>query len=675
MMRIRRRDFIAGAGAALLGRSALASIHGSSQGAINRILVLGYGQSNMGTFFGASSANMDPPVAVPASVSSPSTLKWNKSTLVLEAIPAANGMRVFCNTLATATGLPVVILDASVGATFLSDLMKPVPDPGTDTIGFDDLIRQATAIIQPTDQVFIIFDQGENDTGSAPPEAEIDYRTKLATLYHDILASIGRTTANCPMLVAQLGCVGLDGSLNDDLGVPFPIKFTGGARPLTHHRIQAAHYSAALETPGIIFSHSNTDFDRSYGSNYLASHPGATVYGDQVHYNGAAWHLGGARFAHAALKFMGLATGNAHWHISGGSVVDATHTTIDLVHSMGTDFTPTSGLDGWEVTGDNGATWSAATGVRNSATQILLTHASVTTTSARKIRYQYGYGPVNSGYGTSPGYARDNSSLQIPLTPTTWDISLTPLTVTPVPTKRGAYFIGSGGGGTIVGGNQTGVDAFGINNQWCILDLGQENQQKFVIFSLQGRATAITPTSLLVTPLDIHRNPVGSAVVPTLVKDRFNIGLGTGTAIYKALLPVNANAATCCRIDVNYPGYPSGGSRIDLWTVPAADLSSTTEFSTGSSETASSTSGTVTLNTSAGGCVIVAAETTGTQSQDPSIAGYIPVFSGDEAYSYLDYDLLSITADAANVVARTRSNCTITFQAAGTVLMTAAYWR
>ncbi len=101
-----------------------------------------------------------------------------------------------------------------------------------------------------------------------------------------------------------------------------------------------------------------------------------------------------ARFARSVTTVYGATSGHPKWFISAAASVDATTTKVTVAHGIGTDFTPAAGITGFQISGDNGASWMVpSAAVRADATTIILTHPPLATTPARRLRYQYGAAP------------------------------------------------------------------------------------------------------------------------------------------------------------------------------------------------------------------------------------------------------------------------------------------
>lgn len=572
-----------------------------------RLLFVLYGQSNMDGF--TTTSDGSPPAAAP------NTSFYDGASIV--AVPAANGIREFMNAVVAASGLPCIALSGAVPGASLSGLIK-------GTSAYTALMAQINAVILPTDRVFVLWDQGEGDANQSPHQLENIYKAEIAQLSSDLASDMSRTQANCPFIIASLGTCSITNAALD-----------GGTTDISWQTVKNAHFNCSLEQPNTFFSHTNIDYVR--------------FPADVYHYVGSGQAKQGKRFAQTINTMLGVSSGQAHWLISGGAVVDATHTNINVVHSLGTDFTPTSGGNGWEVSGNNGATWITATAARNSSTQIQLTHASISTTSTRKVRYQWGLMPPNAS-GSNPTTAPilDNSPLQIPLNYTTWDISPVPLSVVPVPTWRYA----------------TGLTGASLVQTTTAIPLGPSiGSQKFVIVSLSN--PGVQPTSVTLTPKDAQGNASGSAVAMTFVKQQNTV------QIYQGTLGSDANSAYAVDASVVYPTNPFGNTILQLWTVPLADMSSTTATGTGGASASSATADTATVNVSAGGFII---QSTHMNTSYSTAA----VLSGTETYAQryeTGVGIPGYCADASNCSANAASSATGTFPVTGNIDMALAAWR
>lgn len=616
-----------------LTQSASAWTHGKT--VISRILFIGYGQSNEEGFF---STQGNPPAAAP------NTFFYDPNIPGVTTVPNAEGIRTLQNTVTTATGLPTISMVCAISGSTLANLSSGGPGPGQT--GYQGCINQALANVLPTDQVIFIWDQGEGDADASPIYIPDHYAPLVVTLHANLAAAIGRTTATAPWISASKG------SASNVTG----FGWSGGITPLSWH-VTMNGIKAGTDLDPHMYWYNQYDETR----------------GDQYHYYNGIGNVA-LRIARHITTLMGYTSGVPIFPLGTAAVVDATHTTLNVVQNLGTDWTPTSGAtgtNGIEVSGDNGVTWINAAHSHASATQITLTHASLSTTNARLVRYLYGFMPPDvDGACTGPPPPTcdpptkmifDNSSLTLPLSPTTWDLRATGLTTLPMPTWRD-YTVLSGSGQT---------QALTANAQ---LGPASENFRKFLILSFAGPTFsgggAVTISSLTVTPQDFLGNNVGTPVVlssPTLDQ-------ATGQLAILGV-PLNSNnaGATTFSLSVTYSASPFNGTSIQAWTVPYADLSSTTKTGSGGSTTTTSLTGTTTLNVSAGGFVIAAGYSTTNQVGTGTFS-----FTGTESYGVRWANISGIptmSGDASNAGANAASALTATFNASGTVYVAAVAWR
>lgn len=309
-----------------------------------------YGQSNMGAMFTAAAS---PPAA------SASTAYFNGTNWA--AVPSANGIRELLNAVASATSVPVFACNASMGGANITVLSK-----GDASGYYTALIAQITAM---GGAEFLLWRQGETY------QFGISYSALLDTLHDNAATDTGRTKTTMRLVVSSLA------------------TSTSGLTDASWSETQSGLLAAAGQTGGY-YSHSNMD----------------AVLVDTLHEDAANCGKSGKRFAQTINTVLGSTSGYPKWSIASAASVDGTHTDVTVTHNMGTDFTPTSGITGFEASGDSGSTWvTPSAAVRQSATVIRLTHSSIATGSTRRIRYQYGINPDISGI------ALDNSALAVPL--------------------------------------------------------------------------------------------------------------------------------------------------------------------------------------------------------------------------------------------------------------------
>lgn len=600
----------------------------------------------MDTFFQASSGSP------PAAVAGTSFYDATQTPAVITTVPAADGIRILQNTITTVTGLPSLSLVAAVGGSALNGLTSG--GPLANQTGYQGLINQVLANITSADHVFFLWDQGETDSAGTP-EAPDYYAPTVVQLHANLCAAIGRTTTNAPWIVAGKGIVNCSGCVGTGIDNTF---FNGIATPFRWNVLTNALKAIPNYDPGTAYWF--TEYDYIQGS-------------DGLHYTAAGHALGGARYARYITNFMGFTSGNPVFEPASASVIDATNTAVNVTHSLGTDFTPTSsttGTNGFEVSGDNGVTWSTVSTTRVSATQIKLTHTSLTTTNARLVRHLFGpippdvVYPISGSTGLPPSkLTTDNSALTIPLSPTTWSLRAAGLTTLPMPTWRDVAALGGNGHQiqTISG-----------------LQLGPEQVRKFLILSVGG--TSLSVQSLTVTPQDFFGNNVGSAITlsnPTPIAAAGT--LAPAVSLYALSLNANNATATTFSLNITFTGDPFQGNIVNVWTVPLADLSSTTPTGSNGSSTASSTTGSTTLTLSAGGFVIVVASGSAAM---PASTTYS--FSGTDAGSNsipMDLRWLSpsgiqtMSGDGANVQTSGTATVQATVVNSGTVNIAAVAFR
>lgn len=544
------------------------------------IVIVAYGQSNMNHMFTT--------VASPASPQA-GTIAWSAGG-GWATPPAADGARAFLNSLNTLTGIPVAIVNCALDGAPVGYL-----DPASSQ--WSSVVQPALAAIG--DAEMMIVDQGEGDAAVA--SAASVWTTGWAAIHSGMAAIVGRTASAMPIVFAGMGTE------------------TAGVADGAWATIQGAIISAPTNITGAYFSHNNYDLTRV----------------DGYHYDAAGLTKQGLRFAETCAQLSaGLTNGFPAWNISGSATVDATHSTVDVGHSLGTDFTPTTGITGFEISGDNGATWSAATGVRTSATRITLSHASVPTTSARKIRYLYGGAPIISGLVV------DNSAFVAPLNYTGANLSPTPTASLPTPTWEGAAQAGSQTGGGPVVQTATGFNL-------------SASGRKFVIIGINGPYSPVE--GVVVTP------DVGTAKSAALLSTS-GAGADNVSQLWAVLLDADANSATSCTVACSWASAPYTFAYVNVWSVSSGDLTSTTPTATNAGNSAATAVGSiaVTLTVPAGGFVIAVSEQTSTASSAALLSGVgvTPVDRGGG----LVQGTRTTAADAANVAA---GSATVTATYAG----------
>jgi hypothetical protein len=153
---------------------------------------------------------------------------------------------------------------------------------------------------------------------------------------------------------------------------------------------------------------------------------------DRIHLTDVSYPAHAARLAENGLALMGLAGAVLERGPSVTAVAArySNVTRVTIAHSTGTDFTPTTGITGFQVSFDGGATWSPATGARVDAVTLDLSHAD-----------SGGASPLVQAYaGRAPNVLsvlHDNSPRQLPLNPTSTPLQSPNGSTTPAPAAPG----------------------------------------------------------------------------------------------------------------------------------------------------------------------------------------------------------------------------------------------
>jgi hypothetical protein len=198
-------------------------------------------------------------------------------------------------------------------------------------------------------------------------------------MHNSFCTSFGRAKANLTFFTWGLAAfTGPADATNDDFGWA---------------RMRSTLFKLEANLPQVRYSHSTLDLPLS----------------DTIHLTAAGHLESGKRIARTIKAFYGFGGNPAHFEITAGNVLTATTTRVTVTLVGATDISPSSGITGFEVSGD-GTTWVTATAARTDATHVTLTHSSIAGAPARKVRYQYGMGPNV----TAP--LRDNSVLALPCT-------------------------------------------------------------------------------------------------------------------------------------------------------------------------------------------------------------------------------------------------------------------
>lgn len=339
-------------------------------GVREKLVIVYSGQSDMGTVMESVSGTPE--------AAAPNTYWWNPSSSAWETPPAVVGLRKMLNDLAALTGQSVGAVGHAIAAADLATL--------TTGAEWDALEAKIAASGGRADA--LVFYQGHGNisgkTNSSPLDQASTERTWLdavATLHGKVALASAKTTASMPIVMCSLQ------RSNNNIGTIS-----------TWNQVNRAIASCGEVLTNAWYSHSNTDLA-------LSDEVAAGGYDDHV--TAAECSKVGARFARTIARSLGYVSQSTELKIVSAAVASGTTTTVTIQHGAGTDFTPTSGITGFEVSEDNGTTWISATGARASTTTITLTHSSIG--NDRLVRYQWAWVPDITGI------VKDNSSLAVPL--------------------------------------------------------------------------------------------------------------------------------------------------------------------------------------------------------------------------------------------------------------------
>lgn len=560
-------------------------------------VIIGYGQSN---WLGHTTSSSSPPAAATGST------MWDGSSWA--AVPAANGVRELLNFLTTDSGYPWGLISggtAGVTIGFLGNVGQSA---------FIDLAAKVAAAGADAD--YIVWHQGEGDADSSPANSTNGYISMLDALHGSIVALIGKTKSQVPLITSSLSTYG--GVTSSD------IAWNG---------IQQALVKAEPDHPGeIVYSHSNYD----------------AVRVDDFHWNAASYGRSGRRYAQTIAKLSGTETKIANWVIASVAIVDATNTDVTVTHSLGSDFTPASGITGFEITHDNGANWvTPSAAVRQTATVIRLTHSSMSTADDRIVRYQFGRAPVVSAPVV------DNSSIAAPLNHTANQLLTAAGSANlPVPTFEA---IASGGGG-------------GQTQTFSGVSVGTPTASRRLIVGVSCpewyASNFAFPDGLTFTP------DGGGSLVSLTQLDSSHVGDANATAWYTGICP-NGVTGT---FELHGTGNPFRGSALYIWSVPNGDLSSAVPVDLDNVYNASAATATVSLSTSSGGFVLAFSNI----FDFPS--GKTATWTGGGAYAERDDSALGqhhiTAADTSNTGNATNAfDATVTFTGSAAMSLSAVSFR
>tara|TARA_R110002126_G_C10470043_1_gene501007 strand:- start:716 stop:3043 length:2328 start_codon:yes stop_codon:yes gene_type:complete len=294
-----------------------------------------------------------------------------------------NGSTQLLNDLVSETGFAQVAVNAAMGAMALLEVNESTvgnflwdsTDP--DTVRYLEV--KAAILAVGTNIAGAVYVQGERDaTGGFNLNT---YESSLAAHFAQLRAD---TRADLPIIISPIG------------------RATGGGDEDNWELVKQAQITIA-----------NNDANIFYTLKY------DLPLADTVHLTGAGYTSLGQRLANNAIT--NILGGSADWQsptIASIEAVTTTSTRVNLTQGQGTDFTPTTGITGIELTetGD-GYGVTGITAARETAASILVTHDAATVTAGRLY---FGAAPVITGV------VLDNSTLNLPITPETLNVTFRP---------------------------------------------------------------------------------------------------------------------------------------------------------------------------------------------------------------------------------------------------------
>jgi hypothetical protein len=314
------------------------------------------------------------------------------SDVDFDAGPGASLVPSLANTLsAYFPGLPIGFIPAAKGSSplvcsgsepcwGLRDAVKPA-NPAT-------LYGNSVAKAQAAGGVeLIVMHQGETDATNSTSTAK--YASALSLLAQNFRTDLG----NVPLFMCQLG------RSTTDIAAK-------GRTDTTMQAIRIAQHDSD-SPPNIYLAATAIDLDVDATDHYKK----ATL--DEL----------GRRIGGAIAYHYGVASAPAAYRgpeIESVSYADATRSVIDvrLTHRGGNDFTPAAGISGFVVL-DGAAPVQLASVVRKDQATIRIT-LKTPIQGVGAVRYLHGKLP----FQTLPGTVHDDSSLALPLEPTTLDLVL-----------------------------------------------------------------------------------------------------------------------------------------------------------------------------------------------------------------------------------------------------------
>ena len=269
------------------------------------------------------------------------------------AAPAGNGLIALGNTLSSTLSLPVGLIEYAVSGTAI-DAWDPGSAWTTASAGLASAGGDCEAVL---------WHQGEQDAINGTSKSS--YKASLGAVYAQCRTATARSAADLPFLVGLLGLV---------TDPPHSTETDA-----TWHAIREAHLEFCAETDGAILAGGFIDL----------------AHTDDLHYSAAAYETFAARCAQTILFLLGEASYSGAGPRLSSATISGTTVRVRIVHDGGGDFTPASGITGFEVF-DDGAPVSIVSAARQDANTIALELGSEPA-GVVTLRYQYGEAPDVAG--------------------------------------------------------------------------------------------------------------------------------------------------------------------------------------------------------------------------------------------------------------------------------------
>lgn len=552
-----------------------------------------YGQSQALRLRDVNDANAETP--------HPDTELWDRTSGQF-VTPVGNGLIALLNKYQADTGRPVQAVVGGQGGVPISFLQKDSPD----TDAYEDLLADINA--SGIDPQIIHFEQGEGDaagTASAAPT----WPAAVDTLHGSLATDLGKTRATLPIVISSLATT-TDASIQTD-----------AAWDLMQNNI--ANIEATY--PNIYFSHSKVPSELS----------------DSFHFPGVEYARNAVLLAQTGLFAFGESSDKPSFTLDPvAERISATQTRVRLIHGLGTDFTPTTGITGFEVRLAATGSYVTATGVRESAASIVLTHDDLGT-AARLVEYQQGRLPDISGA------VFDNSPLAVPLEYPVAALQAEGEAAVPVLTYQNQVII-----------DQGQSQSFNITLPQTI------SEESLCIISLSGPNFA----NIGNRTMQITAQPSGTVVTVTRVNEST---VGQQPAAFKFQGPVPSGTSSV-DIAIDFGTPPFGRVTYTAYTTPTSSLTSTTPVAepAGASSVSSLNDDVATL---AGGFTIAL-------GQIAAAGGIWSPIAGDETYVRRGLDANSdffgyIIGDAQDVSDDPASGVTISNSLTNNMALLLTSWR